>query len=74
MGVIYEEFKPETYQGITIKKDIFSEIFKVNTGNFEFDYKLANNFITEYKKKNPEIEVFNSSTLNNFIADKQEKH
>lgn len=58
VSVIYEEWKPETYQGIKIQHETTEEL--INTGNFMADW------LTVQQK----IKYFNcSSTVDNFMKD-----
>jgi hypothetical protein len=58
VSVIYEEWQPETYEGILIRLGNTEEI--INTGNFMSDWITV-------QQKYPEFHV--TGSLNNFMND-----
>jgi hypothetical protein len=69
--VDYEEFKPETYKGVYVTTRDGQKLFHVNTGDFLVDYNAVNDLLKlHYLKKNPDIEVFRTSSIDNYISDK----
>jgi type IV secretory pathway VirB4 component len=58
--VAYEDFKPETYQGVFLESDKGMTIF--NTGNFITDFKEA-------VRNSMDLDVRFSSTIDHYIAD-----
>jgi hypothetical protein len=69
--VDYEDFKPETYKGVYVTTYDGQKLFHINTGDFVIDYNIVNDLLRlHYLKKNPNIEVFCSSDVDEYILDK----
>lgn len=68
--VDYEDFKPETYKGVYVDTKDKQRLIHVNTGDFVFDYNFIMDFLKTYLKNNPTLDVFCSSSVDNYISDK----
>ena len=69
--VDYEEYKPETYNGVYVTDHEVNKIIQINTNNFEFDYAMVLQFISEYQKYNKEIKnVARTSSIDHYAMDR----
>jgi hypothetical protein len=66
----YKEFSPGNYKGIYLTKYNSDEkIVNFFSDSFLFDYKMMKLFLDEFRKENPNVDIFITSSVDDYAAD-----